>query len=87
MRSAARTVPTPATKQIERGVAASAGLHDGLDVGAVLVVVAQRREGHRGFARVAVAQDQQASGRHALGQDLAAEDGRGPTLQESVQSG
>ena len=51
----------------------------------MLVVVAERRERHRGFARVAVAQDQKAGGRHALGQDLAAEDGRRLGLQKGVQ--
>ena len=64
-------------ERVEGRVPAGAGLHDRLDLGAVLVVVAERREGHRRLARVAVAQDQEAGGRHALGQDLAAQDRRG----------
>ena len=70
---------------VEGRVAAGAGLHDRLDLGAVLVVVAERRQRHRRLARVAVAQDQQAGGRHALGQDLAAEHRSGLGLQEGVQ--
>ena len=72
-------------ERVERRVAAGAGLHHGLDLGAVLVVVAERRERHRRLAGIAVAQDQQAGGRDALGQDLAAQDGRGLGLQERVQ--
>ena len=47
---------------VERRVPAGAGLDDRLDLGTVLVVVAKRRERHRRFARVAVAQDQEAGG-------------------------
>ena len=72
-------------QRVEGRVAAGAGLDDRLDLGAVLVVVAERRERHRRLARVAVAQDQEAGGRHALGQDLAAEHRRGLGLQEGVQ--
>jgi len=64
---------------------AGASLHHRLDVGAVLVVVAERRERHRRLARVAVAQNQHARGRHSLGQDLAAQHRRGLGLQEHVQ--
>ena len=74
-----------AGQRVEGGISAGAGLHDCLDLGAVLVVVAERREGHRGLARFAVAQDQETGRRHALGQDLAAQDWRGLRLQQGVQ--
>ena len=72
-------------ERVERRVPAGAGLDDRLDLGAMLVVVAERRERHRRLARVAVAQDQEAGRRHALGQDLAAENRRGLRLQQGVQ--
>jgi hypothetical protein len=50
--------------------------HDRVDLGPVLVVVAQRRERDLGLSRLAVPQDQEARGGHALGQHVAAQ-GRG----------
>lgn len=57
---------------VEVGVPIGA-LHDRFDLGAVLVVVAQRRERHLRLARFAVPQDQEPGGGHALGQNLAAQ--------------
>ena len=85
VRSAESSDADAGRQRVERRVPAGAGLHHRLDLGAVLVVVAERRERHRRLARVAVAQDQEAGGRHALGQDLAAEDRRGLGLQQGVQ--
>ncbi len=85
VRSAESSDADAGGQRVEGRVPAGAGLHDRLDLGAVLVVVAERRERHRRLARVAVAQDQEAGGRHALGQDLAAEHGRGLGLQQGVQ--
>ena len=48
-------------------------LHDRFDLGAVLVVVAQRRQRHTGFPGLAIAQDHQADSGNALGQDHAAQ--------------
>ena len=70
---------------IEGGVPPTPRLDDRLDLGAVLVVVAERRERHRRLAGIAVAQDQQARRRHALGQNLAAQHGRRLGLQERVK--
>jgi hypothetical protein len=53
----------------------------------VLIVVAERRQGHRRLAGVAVAQDQQAGGGHAFGQDLTTQDRGGLGLQSGVQRG
>ena len=72
-------------QRVEGRVSVRPGLDHRLDLGAVLVVVAERRKRHRRLAGIAVAQDQQAGGRDALGQDLAAEHGRGLGLQERVQ--
>ena len=62
-------------------------LNDRLDLGAVLVVVRERRKRDLGFARLAVAQDQQAVRRHAFGQDVATQGGGGLRRQPSVQRG
>ena len=78
-------MPTPAASASKAASRPVPGLHHRLDLGAVLVVVAERRERHRRLARIAVAQDQEAGGRHALGQDLAAQDRRRLGLQERVQ--
>ena len=61
-------------QHVERRVAVRRGLDDGLDLGAVLVVVAERRERHRRLAGVAVAQDQQPGGGDALGQHRVAQE-------------
>jgi len=53
-------------QRVEGGVTLTA-LHDRLDLGAVLVVVAQRQQGNRGLPRLVVSQDQQTIDRHALG--------------------
>ena len=47
-------------------------LHDRLDLGTMLVVIGERRQGHLRLLRLAVAQDQQAIGRYSLGQHLSA---------------
>jgi hypothetical protein len=60
---------------IEDGVTGGA-LHDRLDLGPVLVVVAKGRERHLGLPRLAIAQDQEACRGHALGQHVTAQ-GRG----------
>jgi hypothetical protein len=87
-------VAEPAERAISRKDRADAGRERGkagvpiqaldhrLDLGTVLVVVSERRERHRGLAGIAVAKDQQAGCRHALGQDLATEDRRRLGLQE-----
>ena len=85
VRSAASCGADAGGQRVEGGVTTGSGLDDCLDLGAVLVVVAKRRQRHRRLARVAVAQDQQAGGRHALGQDLAAEHRCGLGLQQRVQ--
>jgi hypothetical protein len=63
------------TDGVKRRVAVGALGHC-LDFGPVLVVVGERRQRHLGLPRLAVAQDQQAVGRDALGQHLTAQCGR-----------
>lgn len=50
-------------------------------------MIAERRERHLRLAGIAVAQDQEATGRHALGLHLAAKHGCRLRLQEFVQRG
>ena len=61
---------------VERGITRRA-LDHSLNLGAMLIVVAQRRQRHLGLPRLAVTQDQQATGWHALGQHIAAQCGGG----------
>ena len=55
---------------VEGSVAVDA-LNDRLNLGAMLIVVGQRRQRDLRFTRITVAQDQQAISRHALGQHFA----------------
>ena len=74
MRSAGERGADARGQHVERRVAVRRGLDDGLDLGAVLVVVAERRQGHRRLAGIAVAQDHQPGGRDALGQRRVAQE-------------
>jgi hypothetical protein len=73
-------------QRVEDRVAAGTGLHHRLDLGPVLVVVAERRERHRRLAWIAVAQDQEAGGRHTVGQNLTAQDRCGLGLQAACSA-
>jgi hypothetical protein len=73
-------------QRIEGGDTVGA-LHDRLDLGGVLVVVGERRERDLRLPWLAVAQDQQALGRHALGEHVAAQGGRGQRREPRVQCG
>ncbi len=62
-------------------------LNDRLDLGAVPVVIGERRKRRLRLPRFAVAQDQQPLGRHALGQHLAAQDGGRQRREPRMQRG
>ncbi len=62
-------------------------LYDSLYLGTVPIVEPQGRERHLRFSGFAVAQDQQAIGRHAFWQDLAAQGGCGQCCEPCVQRG
>ena len=71
---------------VKGGVTVGA-LHARLDLGPMLIVVGQRRQRHLGLAWLAVAQEQQALGRDALGQHLAAQGGGGQRREPRMQRG
>lgn len=73
-------------QRVEGGVTVGA-LDHSLDLGAVLVVIAERRQRDLGFSRFAVTQDQQAIGGHTLGKDLAAQSRGGQCRELRVQRG
>ena len=73
-------------ERAEGGVSTNPCLHHHLELGAMLVVVSERRERDSRPAGVAVAHDQQTAGRHTIGQDPAAQDRPGLGLQEGVHS-
>lgn len=58
---------------VEGAGPAGARLDDDLELGPVLVVVAQGRQGHLRFARLAIAQDDQPGRRDPLWQDIIAQ--------------
>ena len=60
-------------------------LHDRLDLGTVQVMVAQRRQRDLGLPRLAITQDQVASGGHALGQHVTAQARGGQRRKPRVQ--
>ena len=62
-------------------------LHDRLDLGPVLVVVAQRRQRHLGLPRFAVAQDHKTRSGHAFGQHVTAQSGCRQCRKPRVQRG
>ena len=72
---------------IEGACPAGAHLDDDLQFGAVLIVVAQRRQRHFWFARLAVAQDNQPGRRDPLGQDLVTQGEGGKRLKPRMQRG
>ena len=65
----------------------SASLDDDLQLGAVLVVVAQGRQCDLRFARLAIAQDDQPGCRDPLGQNLIAQNKGGKRKQPRMQRG
>jgi hypothetical protein len=73
-------------KRVEGGVTGRA-LHDRFDLGSMLIVVTKRRQRDLGFAGLAVAQDQEACGWHALWQHVAAQGGGGQRRKPRVQRG
>jgi len=73
-------------KRVEGGITVSA-LDHRLDLGAVLVMVSQRRERRLRLPRFTIAQDQKTPGRYTLGQHLAAQDGGGQRREPRVQRG
>jgi len=62
-------------------------LHNRLDLAPVLVVITQGRERDLRLPRLAVAQDQEASGGDALGQDITAQRGGGQRRKPRMQRG
>jgi hypothetical protein len=72
---------------VEAAGPTGACLDDDLQLGPVLVVVAQRRQGHLRFARLAIAQDDQTGSWDSFGQDLIAQGKGGKRLQPRVQRG
>ena len=71
---------------VESGVSGGT-LHDRLDLGPVLVVVAQGRKRDLRIPRLAVAEDQEASGGHALRQHIAAQGRGGQRREPRMQRG
>ena len=75
------------SQRIEQRIAAVARLDHHLQFGPVFVEPGQWRQRHLGFPRLAVAQDDQAGCRNALGQHFPAQHGGGKGLQPRVQGG
>jgi hypothetical protein len=87
VRSASSAAPMAAIRVVEGAGPAGARLDDDLQLGPVLVVVAQGRQRHLRLARLAVAQDDQPGRRDPLGQDLVTQGEGGKRLQPRVQRG
>jgi hypothetical protein len=73
-------------ERVEGGIT-SGTLHDCLDLGLVLEMVAQRRQGHFRLTRLAVPQDHKTRSGHAFGQHVTAQGCGGQRREPRVQRG